>query len=99
MLRFQSWLRYWNLWVSVGYLKAYFQAVAGAGILPENEEGLRVMLRAFLLDRALCELAGALREGGEKPEIPLSGILFLLHEQVPEDIGAKASLAKPTPAH
>jgi len=40
-----------------------------------------------------------LREGGEKPEIPLSGILFLLHEQVPEDIGAKASLAKPTPAH
>lgn len=99
MLRFQSWLRYWNLWVSVAYLKAYFQAIGGARILPENEEALRVMLRAFLLDRTLHELACELRGGGGRLEIPLSGILFLLHEQVPAATGAKAPLTKPTSAH
>ena len=56
MLRFQSWLRYWNLWVSVAYLKAYFRTIGGAGILPDDEEAVRVMLRRrILLDRTMNE--------------------------------------------
>jgi maltose alpha-D-glucosyltransferase/alpha-amylase len=85
MLRFQSWLRYWHVWVSVAYLKAYFQAIGGAGILPENEEALRVMLRAFLMDRTLHELGCELREGGRRLEIPLSRILFILNGQIKSD--------------
>jgi maltose alpha-D-glucosyltransferase / alpha-amylase len=99
MLRFQSWLRYWYLWVSVAYLKAYFQAVADAGIFPNNEEAILAMLRAFLLDRAIYELGRQLKEGGQGLEIPLSGILFLLREPVPPQAAAKAPPAQPASAH
>ena len=98
MIRFQSWLRYWNLWVSVAYLKAYFQAIAGAGILPDDEEAVRVMLRGYLLDRTMNELGRQLRDGGAKLEIPLSGILFLLREQVPPAPAVKAPLTQPASA-
>ncbi len=90
MLRFQSWLRYWNLWVSVAYLKAYFQAIAGAGIFPDDEEAVRVMLRAYLIDRAMNELGRQLTNRESSLEIPLSGILFLLREQVPVTTDVKA---------
>jgi maltose alpha-D-glucosyltransferase/alpha-amylase len=99
MLRFQSWLRYWNLWVSVAYLKAYFQAIASAAILPDNEEAVRVMLRAHVLDRAMNELGRELSVGGARLDIPLSGILFLLREQVPPAPAVKAPLTQPAPAH
>ncbi len=99
MARFQSWLRYWNLWVSVGYLKAYFQAIAGAGIFPDNEEDVRVMVRAFLLDRMMNELGRELNDGGARLDIPLSGVLFLLREQLPSAPTVKTPLAQPVPAH
>jgi maltose alpha-D-glucosyltransferase/alpha-amylase len=99
MLRFQSWLRYWNLWVSVAYLKAYFQAIAGSKILPENEEPLRVMLRAHVLDRTMNELGREWSRGGERLEIPLSAILFLLREPLPAAPAVKAPPAQPEMAH
>jgi maltose alpha-D-glucosyltransferase/alpha-amylase len=98
MLRFQSWLRYWNLWVSVAFLKAYFQAIASAAILPDNEEAVRVMLRAYLLDRAINELGRQLKEGGSELVIPLTGILFLLREPVPPAPPVKGPPAQPAPA-
>ncbi len=98
MLRFQSWLRYWNLWVSVAYLKAYFQTIAGANIFPDNEEGIRIMLRAYLLDRTMNELWRLLSTGDSGLEIPLSGILFLLREQVPPAPAVKVPPAQQAPA-
>jgi maltose alpha-D-glucosyltransferase/alpha-amylase len=98
MLRFQSWLRYWYLWVSVAYLKAYFQAIAGAGILPDNEDAVLVMLRACLLDRAINELGRQLKEGGVGLDVPLSGVLFLLREPVPPPTAPKVPLTQPASA-
>jgi maltose alpha-D-glucosyltransferase / alpha-amylase len=99
MLRFQSWLRYWNLWVSVAYLKAYFQTIGGSRILPDHEESVRVMLRAHLLDRTMNELGRELRDGGGRLEIPLSAVLFLLREAVPEAPAVKTPLAQLELAH
>jgi maltose alpha-D-glucosyltransferase/alpha-amylase len=99
MLRFQSWLRYWNLWVSVAFLKAYFQTVASARILPDNEEAVRVMLRAYLLDRTMIEVGRELRNGGRRLEIPLSGILFLLREPIPSVPAVKAVFMEPALVH
>jgi len=61
--------------------------------VPDDEEAVRVMLRAYLLDRTMSELGRRLRDGGAGLDIPLSGILFLLREQVP-----KAALPRATPA-
>jgi maltose alpha-D-glucosyltransferase/alpha-amylase len=99
MLRFQSWLRYWNVWVSVAYLKAYFLTIAKAGIVPDNEEAVRVMLRAYLLDRTMNDLRHQLRDASAGLETSLSGILWLLHEQVPAPVAIKAPHPEPAHAH
>jgi maltose alpha-D-glucosyltransferase / alpha-amylase len=98
MLRFQSWLRYWNLWVSVAYLKAYFQATAGARILPDDEDAIRAMLRGYLLDRAMNELGRQLSNGDAGLEIPLSGVLFLLREPIPPGPTVRLPLTQPASA-
>ena len=99
MLRFQSWLRYWNLWVGVAYLKAYFQTISSANILPQNEESMRIMLRAYLLDRAMNELGHQLREDGGHLEIPLTGILFFLREAIPQAAANQPIATEPALAH
>jgi len=101
MLRFQSWLRYWYLWVSVAYLKAYIQTMGGTKILPDEEESVRVMLRAHVLDRTMNELGRALRDGGFRLEIPLTGVLLLLREPIPAPPAAVKAppVAQPEMAH
>ena len=89
MVRFQSWLRYWNMWVSAVFLKAYFQAIAGAHIVPEEEEAVRAMLRAYLLDCMMSELGRQGKEGRERLDVPLSGVLFLLRVPLPQLPAAK----------
>jgi hypothetical protein len=45
------------------------------------------------------ELGRELSVGGARLDIPLSGILFLLREQVPPAPAVKAPLTQPAPAH
>ncbi len=99
MQRFQSWVRYWYLWVSVAFLKAYFQTVAGAGILPDNEESLRVMLRAHLLNKAMTEVGEQFRQGSPALDVPLTAILTLLREPIPPQTPAKEPPPGTTVAH
>ncbi|HEX3720322.1 MAG TPA: maltose alpha-D-glucosyltransferase [Verrucomicrobiae bacterium] len=89
--KFQSWMRYWNRWVSAAFLKAYFQNIASAQVLPGNEEDLRVMLRAHVLERMIGELGTHLQEKDKWLEVPLQGILFVAGETA-------ASASAPAPA-
>jgi maltose alpha-D-glucosyltransferase/alpha-amylase len=97
MLRFESWLRYWNTWVSAAFLKAYFQSMTGTHILPDNEEAVRVMLRAYLLDSTMNEV-GRQWQDGENLDIPLSAVLHLLREPLPRSDSAPAPPAPPPSA-
>jgi hypothetical protein len=56
-------------------LKAYFQTISSANIMPQHEESMRIMLRSYLLDRAMNDLGRQLKEDGAHLEIPLTGIL------------------------
>jgi maltose alpha-D-glucosyltransferase/alpha-amylase len=78
--KFQSWMRYWNRWVSATFLRAYFQNVGPATALPGNEEDLRVMLRAHVLERMVGELGTHLLERDKWLIVPLQGILFLMED-------------------
>jgi maltose alpha-D-glucosyltransferase/alpha-amylase len=78
--RFESWLHYWNFWVGEAYLKTYFQTVGESEILPNNEEDLRVLLRAYLLNSLVNEIGRALRDRPASLKIPLHGIQILMNE-------------------
>ena len=76
--KFEPWLQYWNLWVTVAYLKAYLQTIGKSGILPDNDEDLQVLLRSHLISSAIHELGGELRKRSERLRIPILGILSLM---------------------
>ncbi|HUG44375.1 MAG TPA: maltose alpha-D-glucosyltransferase [Acidobacteriota bacterium] len=77
---FEPWARYWQLWVSVAFLKSYLEAAESARFAPENTEDLAVLLNALLLEKAIYELGYELNHRPDWLQIPLQGILNLLEE-------------------
>lgn len=74
----ESYAALWNAWVSATYLKGYFDAAGNASFLPQTEEERRLVLDAFLLHKALYEVAYELNNRPDWVIIPLRGILSLL---------------------
>ncbi len=71
-------VRFWYLWVSVAFLKAYLAVARPANLLPQGLEELQVLLDAHLLEKAVYELFYELNNRPEWVGIPLRGILQLL---------------------
>jgi maltose alpha-D-glucosyltransferase/alpha-amylase len=76
----EPWARFWHHWVSVVYLHAYRDAAGEGGFLPKSAAELRVLLDAFLLDKAIYELGYELNNRPGWVRIPLRGILALLDQ-------------------
>ena len=76
----EPWARFWHLWVSRAYLTGYLAVADGSPLLPAAHEERRVLLDAFLLDKALYELLYELNNRPTWVGIPLRGILQLLDE-------------------
>jgi maltose alpha-D-glucosyltransferase / alpha-amylase len=74
----EPWARFWYLWVSVAFLKAYCSAAGQAPFLPSSREELRMLLEAHLLEKAVYELGYELNNRPDWVKIPLRGILDLL---------------------
>jgi maltose alpha-D-glucosyltransferase/alpha-amylase len=74
----QRWAQFWYTWVSVEFLNAYLSVILLPGLLPENPEHLRVLLDAFLLDKAVYEIGYELNNRPEWIKVPVQGILQLL---------------------
>jgi maltose alpha-D-glucosyltransferase/alpha-amylase len=72
------WVRLWYVCASGTYLRAYLDGVEGAPFHAQTREEVRVLLLAFMLEKALYELA---YEANNRPDwlpIPASGIVELL---------------------
>jgi maltose alpha-D-glucosyltransferase/alpha-amylase len=69
------WARYWNLWVSVSYLKGYLAATATSGFLPKSRAELMLMLDLYLLEKAIYELGYELNNYADWVGVPIAGIL------------------------
>jgi maltose alpha-D-glucosyltransferase/alpha-amylase len=76
----EPWARYWYVWVSVAFLKAYFEVARPASFLPRSDPELRVLFDAYLLEKAIYELGYELNHRPDWVHIPLSGIAQLLEE-------------------
>ena len=74
----ERWSAFWCAWVSAAYLKGYFQTAGNAGFLPHSPDQRRLALDAFLLHKALYEVAYELNNRPDWVRIPLRGILGLI---------------------
>jgi maltose alpha-D-glucosyltransferase/alpha-amylase len=74
----ESWADYWTAIVSAEYLTGYRSAASGAAFMPSGVEEQRMILDAFLLQKALYEVSYELNNRPTWVGIPLRGILQLL---------------------
>ncbi|OGU14078.1 MAG: maltose alpha-D-glucosyltransferase [Geobacteraceae bacterium GWC2_53_11] len=76
----EQWLEAWYLYVSGSYLKAYLHTMKNSPLVPENRSELVIMLRCFLIDKAIHELGNELINRPDRIDIPLRAIEILLRE-------------------
>jgi maltose alpha-D-glucosyltransferase/alpha-amylase len=72
------WVDYWYHWVSVDFLKAYFDAAEEGAFLPASESGISALLDLCLIDKAMYELGYELNNRPSWVRIPLHGIIALI---------------------
>jgi maltose alpha-D-glucosyltransferase/alpha-amylase len=77
-VQLRPWARFWNLWVSVNYLKGYLEATAHASFLPKSRSELDLMLNIYLLEKAIYELSYELNNRPDWVGVPIEGILEFL---------------------
>jgi trehalose synthase-fused probable maltokinase len=73
----EPWITSWELHVSAAYVSAYLNSIAEAGLLPAGTNR-DLLLRAFLLDKALYELSYELNNRPDWVDIPVDGLLRIL---------------------
>jgi maltose alpha-D-glucosyltransferase/alpha-amylase len=76
----EPWLEAWSIYVSGSYLKAYLHAMKNSPLIPANRTDLAIMLRCFLIRKAVHELGYELNNRPAWIDLPLRGIEMLLKE-------------------
>jgi maltose alpha-D-glucosyltransferase/alpha-amylase len=76
----QPWADAWYRCVAGAFLRSYLEGVEGTGIVPKRKEDTEVLLKAFVLEKAVYELGYELNNRPEWVVIPMRGIMHLLHE-------------------
>ncbi|MBN2187757.1 MAG: maltose alpha-D-glucosyltransferase [Dehalococcoidia bacterium] len=74
----QHWAQYWYVWVSVAFLASYLDVISPVGLLPEDPEHLRILLDAYILEKAIYEIGYELNNRPDWVKVPLQGILQLM---------------------
>src|SRR5262249_24596784 len=67
----EFWASYWRDWVSALYLKGYFEGT-------QDDPGVRTLLDAFIIERALEEMTRETIEGSEGVRTPVRAIAHIL---------------------
>ena len=75
----EAWAAIWNSWIGATYLQGYFSIARSHPFLPATPDQNKTFLDAFLLQKALYEVAYELNNRPDWVRIPLRGILSLLH--------------------
>lgn len=71
----EPWARFWHLWVSAAYLKAYLEVAGDAPFIPRDPADLRLLLDAYVVEKAVYELGYELNNRPSWARIPLQGIV------------------------
>ena len=74
----KPWAHFWDVWVSVNYLKGYFQATANSSFMPKSQEEFSFMLGIHVLEKAIYELGYELNSRPDWVDVPIAGILEMM---------------------
>jgi trehalose synthase-fused probable maltokinase len=69
---------YWQKWISAAFLRSYRNVAGSASFIPKSDEEFSLLLDAYLLDKAVYELAYELNNRPSWVRTPLGGIAQLI---------------------
>lgn len=75
------WVELWYKYTAGTFLKSYLDTAKNAPFVPKEREELDILLRAYILEKAVYELGYELNNRPEWASIPLKGIKYLLEEK------------------
>jgi maltose alpha-D-glucosyltransferase/alpha-amylase len=76
----RRWVKFWCTWTIVAFLKGYLETSEGASFAPKTRKEWKVLLDAFLLERALEELSDELCRRPQEAAILVGVLQDLLQE-------------------
>jgi maltose alpha-D-glucosyltransferase/alpha-amylase len=76
----RPWARWWTFWTGVAFVETYRRALADTGLLPDDPESVGLLLRHFLVDKALYQLRFELRHRPAWVGIPLEELRVVAEE-------------------
>jgi maltose alpha-D-glucosyltransferase/alpha-amylase len=74
----EPWAGTWEHWVTGAFVKGYLAGAGESPLLPRDQEGVTALLSAFVLDKALRELAYELHGRPDWVRVPLAGVYKLI---------------------
>jgi len=74
----EPWVDLWYRYVGGAFLRSYLDTAGSAAFIPKDREELDILLKAFLLEKAIYELGYELNNRPDWVIIPLRGIKHLL---------------------
>ena len=74
----ERWADAWYTWTSAAFLRQYLETVGTAPFVPRDRDELRVLLDAYLLEKAVYELGYELNNRPTWLSIPMRGIEQIL---------------------
>ncbi|MBV6518201.1 MAG: maltose alpha-D-glucosyltransferase [Candidatus Brocadia sp.] len=74
----EPWLDLWYRYVGGVFLRSYLETAGNASFIPKSREDLDIMLRAYLLEKAVYEIGHEINNRPEWIMIPCRGIKHLL---------------------
>jgi maltose alpha-D-glucosyltransferase / alpha-amylase len=73
-----NWSNLWYRACVVEFLNGYLELTAGTAIIPKDENGLAILLGAFLIEKVVYELGYELNNRPDWVLIPIEGLMDLL---------------------
>lgn len=88
------WADMWQQWVSAAFVRKYLERCGEASFLPHDKREFAMLLDAYMLAKALYELAYELNNRPDWVRIPLSGVWQLLepHLEIPQPVSQETAL-------
>jgi maltose alpha-D-glucosyltransferase/alpha-amylase len=71
----RAWSDAWFRWVSAAFLRGYLWETDESGVVPDDLEHTRILLDAYLIEKAVYELGYELNNRPDWVEIALDGVL------------------------
>ncbi len=76
----EAWAQQWFHYVSQFFLTAYLEHTEGQSFVPADEASMRLLLRTYILEKAIYEVGYEMNARPEWLRIPVRGVLYAMEE-------------------